>query len=72
VDYDGAKHIKGRKRYAVVDTLGLVLRVWVSAANVAESTGARTVLQRVKAMGQTVRRVITVWVDGSYGGNPLH
>jgi transposase len=72
VDYDGAKHIKGRKRYAVVDTLGLVLRVWVSAANVAESTGARTVLQRVKAMGQTVRRVITVWADGGYGGNPLH
>jgi transposase len=30
----GSKPIKGRKRHTVVDTLGLVLRVWVSAANV--------------------------------------
>ena len=72
VGYDGAKHLKGRKRHTVVDTLGLVLRVWVSAANVAESTGAKTVLQQVKAMGQTVRRVITVWADGGYGGEPLY
>jgi transposase len=72
VGYDGAKHIKGRKRHTVVDTLGLVLRVWVSAANVAESKGAKTVLQQVKAMGQTVQRVITVWADGGYGGEPLY
>jgi transposase len=72
VDYDGAKHIKGRKRYTVVDTLGLVLRVWVSAANVGERKGAKAVLQRVKVMGQTVQRVITVWADGGYGGEPLY
>jgi transposase len=72
VDYDGAKHIKGRKRYTVVDTLGLVLRVWVSAANVGERKGAKAVLQRVKVMGQTVQRVITVWADGGYDGNPLY
>jgi hypothetical protein len=52
VDYDGAKHIKGRKRYTVVDTLGLVLRVWVSAANVAESTGARPCSSESKRWGK--------------------
>jgi transposase len=57
---------------SVVDTLGLVLRVWVSAANVGERKGAKAVLQRVKVMGQTVQRVITVWADGGYDGNPLH
>jgi len=32
VGYDAAKQI-GRKRHLTVDTLGLVLRVFVSAAN---------------------------------------
>jgi len=32
VGYDAAKQIKGRKRHLTVDTLGLVLRVFVSAA----------------------------------------
>lgn len=31
--------IKGRKRFVSVDTLGLVLRVWVGAANVGEREG---------------------------------
>ena len=31
VGYDAGKQIKGRKRFMTVDTLGLVLRVWVTA-----------------------------------------
>ncbi|WP_027268856.1 IS5 family transposase [Leptolyngbya sp. PCC 6406] len=72
VGYDGAKHIKGRKRHLVVDTLGLVLRVLITAANVGERDGAKQVLANVKAMGQRVSRVITVWADGGYDGNPLY
>jgi hypothetical protein len=34
--YDPGKKIKGRKRFMTVDTLGLVLRVLVTAANVGE------------------------------------
>jgi transposase len=32
--YDSAKHTKGRKRHLLVDTLGLVVMVVVTAANV--------------------------------------
>ena len=32
--YDAGKKIGGRKRHLLVDTLGLVLLVWVSAANI--------------------------------------
>jgi len=55
----------GRKRHLTVDTLGLVLRVFVSAANVGERKGAKRVLKRVKRMGKAVSRVHTVWVDGA-------
>ncbi len=39
--YDGAKSIKGRKRHLAVDTLGLLLVIVVTAADVAEREGAR-------------------------------
>lgn len=68
VGYDAGKQIKGRKRFAVVDTLGLILRVWVSAASVAERTGAKTVLERVKAMGPRVSRLQIIWADGGFSG----
>jgi len=42
------------KRHLTVDTLGLVLRVFVSAANVGERKGAKRVLKRVKRMGKAL------------------
>lgn len=72
VGYDGGKKIKGRKRFSVVDTLGLVMRVWVSGANCAESTGGQEVLTRVGQMEPShVERVGLIWVDGGYRGNPF-
>lgn len=71
VGYDAAKQIKGRKRHVTVDTLGLVLRVFVSAASVGEREGAKRVLKRVKRMDKAVSRLHTVWVDGGYDGNPF-
>ncbi len=41
VGYDGAKQIKGHKRHIIVDTLGLLLMVVVSAASVPERAGAK-------------------------------
>jgi len=61
--YDAAKQM-GRKRHLTVDTLGLVLRVFVSAANVGERKGAKRGQAR-QTHGQTVSRVHTVWVDGA-------
>jgi len=49
--------VKGRKRFVTVDTLGLVLRVWVTAASVGEREGGKQVLKKVKQMGKTVTRL---------------
>jgi putative transposase len=40
--YDGAKKLYGRKRHLLVDTLGLVLLVLVTGADVQDRDGART------------------------------
>ena len=71
VGYDAGKKIKGRKRFALVDTLGLMLRVNVIAASTPEREGAKTVFKRVKAMGEKVGRVHTVWADGGFSGEPF-
>lgn len=71
VGFDGGKVIKGRKRFLSVDTLGLVLRVLVTAANVGERTGGKRVLKRVKRMDKAVSRLTTIWVDGGFDGAPF-
>jgi putative transposase len=71
VGYDAGKQIKGRLRHLTVDTLGLVLRVLVTAASIGEREGGKRVLKKTKRMGSSVSRVHTVWVDGGYDGNPF-
>lgn len=71
VGYDSAKHRKGRKRHTVVDTLGLVLRVVVTAASVPERAGGKQVLTKVHEMGAAVSRLCVIWVDGGYSGQPF-
>jgi transposase len=71
VGFDAAKQIKGRKRFISIDTLGLVLRVLVTAANVGEREGGKQVLKRVKGMGKAVSRLTTIWVDGGFDGAPF-
>jgi putative transposase len=43
--YDGGKKINGRKRHIIVDTMGLLLVVLVTSANVDDGTGAPGVLK---------------------------
>lgn len=71
VGYDAGKNIKGRKRFMTVDTLGLVLRVLVTAANVAEREGGKQVLKKVKQMNQKISRLTTIWVDSGFDGMPF-
>jgi len=71
VGFDAGKLIKGRKRFLTVDTLGLVLRVLVTAASVGEREGGKRVLKRVKRMDKAVSRLHTIWVDGGFDGNPF-
>ncbi len=71
VGFDAGKKIKGRKRFMTVDTLGLVLRVLVTAANVGEREGGKRVLKRVKQSNQKVSRLTTIWVDVGFDGEPF-
>lgn len=66
--FDGGKLIKGRKRHVLVDTLGLVLTVVVTAASVQDRDGARLLLNR---LGGACKKLRLVWVDGSYRGTLL-
>jgi len=63
-----ANNIIGRKRFMTVDTLGLVLRVLVTAASVPEREGGKQVLKKVKQMGIGVSRLHTIWTDGGFDG----
>jgi len=65
VGYDAAKKIKGRKRHVLVDTLGLVLGVSVTPADVQEREGGQGVLE--KTLGYLTRLKL-LWVDGGYSG----
>ncbi|MBN3895995.1 MAG: IS5 family transposase [Nostoc sp. NOS(2021)] len=68
VGYDSGKKIKGRKRHILVDTLGLVLVVVITAAGTSEQAGAKQVLSRLNSVRGRFRRLITIWVDGGYRG----
>ncbi len=57
--------VKGRKRHLLVDTIGLVLMVIVTAAKVPEREGARLLFKKVKDL---FPRLKLIWVDGGYRG----
>ncbi len=63
--YDAGKHIKGRKRHILVDTLGLVLAVVVHAANIEDRDGAKLVLERLR---HKFSRLRCIWADSGYAG----
>ena len=67
--YDGGKKIRGVKRHIVVDTLGLLLVVAVSAASADDGTYAPEVLRRL-SREQTVR-LKEVRADGKYRNRRL-
>ncbi|NJM78287.1 MAG: transposase, partial [Acaryochloridaceae cyanobacterium RU_4_10] len=68
VGFDGGKKIKGRKRHLMVDTLGLVMMVLVTAANISDQKGARLIFERLAALPQRVKQLVRIWVDGTYEG----
>jgi putative transposase len=63
--------LSGRKRFLTVDTLGLVLRVFVAAASTRERGGGKQVLHRFHRMGGALARLRTIWVDGGFDGEPF-
>ena len=64
--YDGAKKISGRKRHLLVDTLGLVLRAKVHAANLQDRAAVPLLLEGTPTAFPTIEHV---WVDQGYTGS---
>jgi putative transposase len=66
--YDGGKRLTGRKRHLLVDTLGLLVAVVVTAASLSDPAGARPLFGTLKGCCGKLRRV---WADGAYRGTLL-
>ncbi|SFH25863.1 Transposase [Streptomyces mirabilis] len=64
--FDGGKLVNGRKRHVVVDTLGLLLGVMVTAADTGDRTAAKVLLRQV---ADAHHRLALVWADGGYTGS---
>jgi len=58
--------VNGRKRHILVDTLGLLLKIVVHPANIADRDGGKLVLHELKSH---FPRLSHVWVDAGYQGD---
>lgn len=63
--FDGAKKVQGVKRHVVVDTLGLMLLIAVTAANVGDRQVMPQLVARVRSLCPTLRHL---WADRGYTG----
>jgi len=61
---DNAKNVDGRKRHIVVDSMGLLLAVLVTAASVDDAKGAAEVFARLE--GQPMGKVVRMYADTKY------
>ena len=66
--WDNAKKVNGRKRHIAVDTMGLLLAVVITAANVQDRDGARPLLWNLHRACRTVR---LVWAGAGYNAGKL-
>ena len=67
---DGGKTVRGRKRHILVDTLGLVIAVVVTAANVDDARAAQDVFAQVR--GRDFPRLEVVFADHKYHNHGLN
>jgi putative transposase len=67
---DNAKNVDGRKRHIVVDSLGLLLAVLVTAADVDDAAAAPAVLRQLET--QPLTRLERVYADGKYHNHALY
>jgi putative transposase len=67
--YDGGKKIKGRKRHLLVDTLGLLVAVLVTAAGTDDGVAAPALLGRITA--ENFPRLTVIFGDNKYHNHNL-
>jgi putative transposase len=68
--FDGGKKVRGRKRHIVVDSLGLLLAVLVTAASVDDARAAQAIFADMP--GRYFPRLKVVWADGKYHNYDLY
>ena len=61
--YDAGKGISGRKTFGVVDTLGLLIAVFVVAASTSDNVGGIEVVDRARPRS---KRLAKVWCDAGF------
>ena len=67
---DGGKMVQGRKRHILVDSLGFLITVVVTAANVDDARAAQDVFSRGR--GRDFPRLKVVFADGKYHNHELY
>lgn len=67
---DNAKNVDGRKRHIVVDSMGLLLALLVTAADVDDATAAAKLFARLE--GQPMSHVRTMYADTKYHNFTLY
>jgi len=67
---DNAKNVDGRKRHIVVDSMGLLLAVLVTAANVDDAKAAPELFARLA--GQPMGKVVRMYADNKYHNFALY
>src|SRR5215472_9444706 len=67
---DNFKNVDGRKRHIVVDSMGLLLAVLVTAADVDDARAARELFGRLE--GQPMSKVRTMYADNKYHNHDLY
>ncbi len=67
--YDGGKKIKGRKRHLLVDTLGLLVAVLVTAAGVDDGAAAPKLLGQITS--EDFPRLTVIFGDNKYHNHAL-
>src|SRR5204862_5690196 len=67
---DNAKNVDGRKRHIIVDSMGLLLAVVVTAAHVDDAAAAPAALQQLA--GQPLGKVRRVYADTKYHNHALY
>ena len=67
---DNAKNVDGRKRHIVVDSMGLLLAVLVTAASVDDAAAAPELFARLE--GQPMGKVRRMYGDGKYHNFKLY
>jgi putative transposase len=68
--YDSGKKVQGRKRHIIVDSLGLLLGVLVTAADVDDAQAAQELLADLP--GRDYPRLRVIWADSKYHNYALY